>query len=104
MNLDYDNKLENTSYRIDELEENLKSFISIYHVKSPFQVHIDYGKPYIKILEFCDGIKTWTLLAAVHSHTGIGRLLMGSNSDYMLHLDHCSMYIHKNYSLNQGKN
>ena len=40
-----------------------------------------------------------TLIMASHSHTMAGRLIMGSNADYLLHQAHCSMYIFKNYEL-----
>ena len=89
MKLDYDNKLQNTSYRIDELEKNLKSFISKHHVKSPFQVHVEYRKPYINILGYYYGIKAEPLLVATRSHSAIGWLLMVTNSDYMLHHARC---------------
>ena len=38
-----------------------------------------------------------TLLMAAHSHTLAGRLLLGSNTDHLLHNGHCSMYIFKDY-------
>ena len=57
------------------------------------------GKPYVKILELCEGLMASTLIMASHSNIMAGRLIMGSNTDYLLHHAHCSMYILKNYEL-----
>ncbi len=96
---DYESRLRHSTKQVEELEQQLRQRVKENHVKSPYQIRIDFGKPYVKILELCEGLMVSTLIMASHSHTMAGRLIMGSNTDYLLHHAHCSMYILKNYEL-----
>ncbi|MEC8189084.1 MAG: universal stress protein, partial [SAR324 cluster bacterium] len=96
---DYESRLRHSTKQVEELEQQLRQRVRENHVKSPNQIRIDFGKPYFKILEICKGLMASTLIMASHSHTMAGRLIMGSNTDYLLHHAHCSMYILKNYEL-----
>ena len=57
------------------------------------------GNPYQTILDAEQEFVPEMIVMASHSHTMAGRLIMGSNTDYMLHHAHCRMYILKNYEL-----
>ena len=95
----FQSRLRHFTKQVEELEQQLRQRVRENHVKSPNQIRIDFGKPYVKILELCEGLMASTLIMASHSHTMAGRLIMGSNTDYLLHHAHCSMYILKNYEL-----
>ena len=99
---DYENRIRHSSKQVEELEERLRQRVRENNVTSQYQVHLDFGKPYIKILDLCEGLMASTLIMASHSHTTAGRLIMGSNTDYLLHHAHCSMYILKNYELDEA--
>ena len=81
---DYESRLRHSSKQVEELEQQLRQRVRENHVKSPNQIRIDFGKPYVKILELCEGLMASTLIMASHSYTMAGRLIMGSNTDYLL--------------------
>ena len=83
---DYESRLRHSSKQVEELEQQLRQRVRENHVKSPNQIRIDFGKPYVKILELCEGLMASTLIMASHSHTMAGRLIMVSNTDYLLHM------------------
>ena len=96
---DYESRLRHSTKQVEELEQQLRQQVRENHVKSPNQIRIDFGKLYVKILELCKGLMASTLIMASHSHTMAVRLIICSNTDYLLHHAHCSMYILKDYEL-----
>ena len=54
--LDYESRLRHSTKQVEELEQQLRQRVRENHVKSPNQIHIDFGKPYVKILELCEGL------------------------------------------------
>ena len=54
------------------------------------------GTPYYKILDLVEREKADLVIIAAHSHTMLGRLFMGSNTDYVVHHIHCPLYVLKN--------
>ena len=57
------------------------------------------GNPYQTILDAEQKFVPEMIVMVDHTHTMAGRFIMGSNTDYLLHNAHCSMYILKNYEL-----
>ena len=57
-----------------------------FNLKSPFKAIVRFGIPYVKITDLQKSLHARLIMLASHSHTLVGRLLMGSNTDYLIHL------------------
>lgn len=75
--------------------ERLKEFIGEQNVKSDFRTLYSTGKPYVQILEAEKTIGADLIIMAAHSHTRLGRILLGSNTDFVSHHSRCPLYVHK---------
>ena len=53
------------------------------------------GTPGFEILDLVEREKADLVIMAAHSHTMLGRLFMGSNTDYVVHHIHCPLYVFK---------
>ena len=79
-------------------ESFLRSFLSSQGIVNSYDVIIEYGTPYQKIREVEASTNSDLILLGPHSHTIIGRLFLGSNTDYTIHHSCCPIYIHKRHN------
>ena len=79
----------------ERLQERLDRFIAEMNVKSKYQTMIRYGIPYVKIMEVQKSLNAKLIMLAAHSHTVIGRMFLGSNTDYLMHHSECPLYVYK---------
>ncbi len=83
---------------VENLKEQIEEFIYPLHVRSPYQCMIRQGKVYLEILEAYKEYNARLITMAAHEHTILGRMFMGSNTDYVLHHSTCPVYVHKENS------
>ena len=81
----------------------LKNYLEDLELNSSFQTFHEYGSPYLKIVELVESVNADLVIMAAHSHTLLGRLFMGSNTDYVVHHVHCPLYISKKTSASNNK-
>ncbi len=79
----------------DNLQNKLDQYIDKLSIKSPFQTIIKFGIPYVKIIDVQKKFNARMVMLAAHSHTVVGRMFMGSNTDYLVHHADCSLYVYK---------
>ena len=80
---------------ISEKAKVLDRYISDNQIKSKYHVYHRVGKPYMRILELQKEINAELLMMPAHSHTLMDRLLVGSNTDYLLNHTPCPMYVYQ---------
>ena len=73
----------------------LDSFVEEQNLQAHTETFVYFGTPYVKILDMQKVHKSSKLMMAAHSHTAINRMLMGSNTDYLVHHANCPMLIFK---------
>lgn len=82
-----------------ENDENHKlrfnNYLTGFDLKSPFEIHHRHGKSNFEIVDVNNDIKPDLIIMGAHSHTMLGRLFLGSNTDYVLHHTNCPVYVHK---------
>ena len=76
-------------------EQALQDFIKLLKVNSPHQSALRFGKPYHEILNYQKEIQADLIMMADHSHSFVGRLFTGSNTDYLLNHTDSLMYVYK---------
>ena len=83
--------------KFDETEQiaRLDAFLTPLDLKADREICHEYGTPYYKILDLVEREKADLVIMAAHSHTMLGRLFMGSNTDYVVHHIHCPLYVFK---------
>lgn len=93
---------------LDQRDENedlytLENFLGQFGLKSNFEFSHEYGSPYLKIVDLVERLEADLVILSAHSHTMLGRLFLGSNTDYVMHHVHCPIYIFKKTSLQTNK-
>jgi universal stress protein A len=92
----YPGRLERTSDRDDARELiQLSEFVKDLELKSPHDVMHLHGTPYLKILDAVESVQADLVIMAAHSHTLMGRIFLGSNTDYVVHHSHVPMYVYR---------
>lgn len=86
---------ETDSKDIKAHHNQLLEFLEYQNITSDYQTLYGYGKPYLQILAAEKKLDADMILMAAHSHTALGRLLMGSNTDYVSHHSRCPLYVYK---------
>ena len=100
------NRLPEVSYypghfeQVDQRNESkelqlLGNYLAPLHLKADFDLSHEYGTPYFKIVELVESVAADLVIMAAHSHTMLGRLFLGSNTDYVVHHVHCPIYVHR---------
>jgi len=72
----------------------MKEFLDNIPLRSDYETVIKVGTPKDEILALQKETKAKLMVLAPHSHTVIGRFLLGSTTDYLLNHAPCSMYIY----------
>ena len=88
-------ELREHDHDLHRLQSILDSFVEKQNLQAPRETFIRFGTPYVKILDMQKAHKPAMLMMAAHSHTAIGRMLMGSNTDFLVHHANCPMLIFK---------
>lgn len=100
----YPGYIEHLDYREgNHARPQLELFLEQLELKSNFQPFHEYGSPYLKIVDLVESVNADLVIMAAHSHTLLGRLFMGSNTDYVVHHVHCPLYISKKTSSSNNK-
>ena len=93
---DWGDSEEEVNQSIAEAENKLRDYVATLNIQSKYQTHLLTGEtPHLVIQEFQQQINARLISMAAHSHSTLDRLLMGSNTDYLLRNTECSMYIHR---------
>ena len=79
----------------DEIREDMEKFVSDQHLTAPHEHLVLEGKPYTQIIKAQKEHAIDLIIIAAHDHTVVGRLFVGSNTDYILHHVHCPVYVYK---------
>ncbi|MBC8259844.1 MAG: universal stress protein [SAR324 cluster bacterium] len=85
---------------IDQRDESkdllqLEKYLLELKLKSEYELSHDFGTPYLKIVDLVESLAADLVIMAAHSHTMLGRLFLGSITDYVVHHVHCPIYICK---------
>lgn len=73
----------------------LESVLAAEKIASPYKALASYGNPAQEILEQERRLNPWLIMMAAHSHSVMSRVLLGSNTDYVLNLSKSSVYVYK---------
>ena len=88
-------ELREQDHELQRLQNILDSYVKEQNLQANYETFIRFGTPYVKILDMQKAHKPAMMMMAAHSHTAIGRMLMGSNTDYLVHHANCPMLIFK---------
>lgn len=69
--------------------------LATLNLKSEFDLSHESGTQNFKIVELVESVGKDLVIMAAHSHTMLGRLFMGSNTDYVVHHVHFPIYVHR---------
>lgn len=83
--------LRNWDIKMSELE----NWIRERHPNALCEIVEHGGPPYHTILERAQEIRASHIIMGAHAHSAVGRFLLGSNTDYVVHHAHCPVYVHK---------
>ncbi|MBF0238606.1 MAG: universal stress protein [SAR324 cluster bacterium] len=84
--------------RDPDAEQYFEDFVARQTIKVSHQVLHRYGKSSNIILKTAEQEQSSMIVMASHSHTLIGRLLLGSNTDYLLHHAPCPVLVYKKFT------
>ncbi len=80
----------------DQAKQALEDFVEPLELQSPWKAIIKFGNStYHPILEHCNEVHPKLVMMAGHEHSSVGRLFLGSNTDYVLHHTECPVYVRK---------
>ncbi len=84
---------------IDDATENLTQklieFVDSLEVKSHYECIVRSGKPYHQIIDQQQALNAGLIVMSAHEHTTLGRILMGSTTDYVMNHARCPIYVYK---------
>ncbi|MBF0280761.1 MAG: universal stress protein [SAR324 cluster bacterium] len=78
-------------------DTKLSEFIKTLNLQSKCHFDVEFGKPYLKIQELQQFTQAGLIVMSAHSHTMMDRMLVGSNTAFLLHHLICPMYIYKDH-------
>ena len=70
---------------VAQVKNKLNKYLAELDIKTAYDTLVRFGIPYVKILEVQKSIAARLIMLAAHSHTVIGRMIMGSNTVYLIH-------------------
>ena len=80
---------------VAQVKNKLNKYLAELDIKTAYDTLVRFGIPSVKILEVQKSIAARLIMLAAHSHTVIGRMIMGSNTDYLIHHVKCPLYVYK---------
>lgn len=86
---------EQREQHLEHGRKSLEELVAQVELTSAYQLHIDFGTPYLQALQLAERVNAGLMVIGAHDHTVLGRLLMGSNTDYLVHNYEGSLYVHK---------
>ncbi|MBF0352617.1 MAG: universal stress protein [SAR324 cluster bacterium] len=84
-----------SSKQVVKSRELLEKFLAAKKIQAPYHALVKTGKSYAEIVTHARETKPDMVMMGAHSHSLLGRLLLGSNTDYVLHHNTCPVYIYK---------
>lgn len=76
-------------------QDLLESVIASEKIIAPYRAMASYGNPSQEIIEQEKTVKPWLIMMAAHSHSTMARILLGSNTDYVVNMAKSNLYIYK---------
>lgn len=70
-------------------------FLSSVHDSVEHQVSFQIGTPYLEIVKEANSLHPDLIIMGAHSHFTLGRMFLGSNTDYVIHHVESPIYVHK---------
>jgi len=86
---------EQREQHLEHGRKSLEELVAQVELTSAYQLHIDFGTPYLQALQLAERVNAGLMVIGAHDHIVLGRLLMGSNTDYLVHNYEGSLYVHK---------
>ncbi len=86
-----------------QAQEQMEHLLDGLSLQSPVELHVDFGTPYLRILGLAEQLNASLIAMAAHDHSTLGRLLMGSNTDYVVHHFDGPVYVHKKYEAEENR-
>jgi nucleotide-binding universal stress UspA family protein len=80
---------------VAHIKNELNKYLAALEIKSPYETLVRFGIPYVKIMDVQKSVSARLIMLAAHSHTVIGRMIMGSNTDYLIHHVKCPLFVYK---------
>jgi nucleotide-binding universal stress UspA family protein len=81
---------------VAQVKNELNKYLAELDIKTAYDNLVRFDIPYVKILEVQKSITARLIMLASDLHTVIGRMIMGSNTNYLIHQVKCPLYEYKN--------
>lgn len=88
----------------DEALRLFQEFLKDMKVQRPYQAIYRRGNSYVEILKTMEEKKPSLIIMGGHSHSTVGRLFLGSNTDHVVHKSKCPVYVYKQQKIFFEKN
>ncbi|OGG95097.1 MAG: hypothetical protein A2527_07940 [Candidatus Lambdaproteobacteria bacterium RIFOXYD2_FULL_50_16] len=76
-------------------QDLLESVILSERVTAPYRAIASYGNPSQEIIEQEKVVDPWIVMMAAHSHSMMARILLGSNTDYVVNQCKSNLFVYK---------
>ncbi len=86
---------ERREQQLEQGKKDMDAMLAKIGLRSPYQVHLDFGTPYLQTLQLVERVNAGLIVIGTQERTALGRLLLGSNTDYLVHNFEGSLYVHK---------
>ncbi len=77
-------------------QKAITEFLSGHKINVPYKsVVLFSNSSYLRLLEYQQDTNAMLIMIAGHDHSVVGRIFLGSNTDYLLHHVNIPIYVHK---------
>lgn len=87
--------MDNATVNRESFLKQFEFYLDKYGIESKYQSFLRIGTPYVEIVQIANELEVDLIIMAAHSHTLLGRIFLGSNTDFVLHHCKCPVYVHK---------
>lgn len=85
----------NPVQRNHEDQSLLESVLASEKITAEYRAIASFGNPAQEIIEQEKVLKPWMIMMAAHSHSMMSRILLGSNTDYVVNLCKSNLFVYK---------
>ncbi|MDH5561020.1 MAG: universal stress protein [Deltaproteobacteria bacterium] len=82
-------------FRPEDRLKHITDFLEDINDLTSHEFLTPVGKAYINVITEAKKINPDLIIMAAHDHTIVGRMLLGSNTDYIVHHATCPVYVYK---------
>ena len=75
--------------------KSLEELAAQAKLTSPYQLYLYFGTPYLQALQLAERVNAGLIVISAHDHNALRQLLMGSDTDFLVHNYEGSLYVHK---------